>query len=179
MLLRHAPRVLRLFFALLLLTIAARDAVEATRVQAPAPAGARSTVVLSDMHMGPGRAPSGAWYPAEDFRWPSEFAAFLKAIDQEGRGASDLVLNGDTFELLQSNIAGCEPIAADAGCREADALARLDRVLAAHQAEINALAQFARSGSNRVVLVAGDHDAALMFPAVSRRAIGALGAPAG
>jgi UDP-2,3-diacylglucosamine pyrophosphatase LpxH len=171
--------VLRLFFVLLLLTIAVREAVEAARVQAPAPAGARSTVVVSDMHMGPGRAPSGAWYPTEDFRWPSEFAAFLKAIDQEGRGASDLVLNGDTFELLQSNIPGCEPIAADAGCREADALARLDRVLSAHQAEIDALAQFARSGSNRVVLVAGDHDAALMFPAVGRRAIDALGAPAG
>ena len=35
------------------------------------------------------------------------------------------------------------------------------------------------SGSNRVVFVPGDHDAALLFPAVGRRLVAALAAPAG
>jgi hypothetical protein len=168
----------RLFVALLVTIAAALVTVKANLLQAPS-AGSRSTVVLSDMHMGVGRAPSGAWHPSEDFRWSSEFAAFLKAIDQEGRSAVDLVLNGDTFELLQSTVPGCEPAAADAGCGEAEALGRLERVLLAHEAEIDALAQFARAGSNRVVFVPGDHDAALLFPAVGRRVVGALGAPSG
>ncbi len=45
---------------------------------------------------------AGEWHPYEDFRWASEFAAFLTTVDTEGRGRDDLVLNGDTFELLQS-----------------------------------------------------------------------------
>ena len=113
--------------------------------QAPSPNG-RSTVVLSDMHMGVGRTTGGAWHPSEDFRWPSELAAFLQAIDAGGRSAVDLVLNGDTFELLQSPTAECAAPVAGAGCREPEAITRLDRVLAAHRAEIAALGQFAAAG---------------------------------
>ena len=119
---------LRLFVALLVAMAAAGGAVEATLPQAQAP-GSRTTVVASDMHMGVGRAPSGRWHPLEDFRWASDLAAFLEAVDREGRGAVDLVLNGDTFELLQSTVAGCEPTETDAGCPEAEALARTERVL--------------------------------------------------
>ena len=42
----------------ILVTMAALEAVEATLVQAPSPAS-RSIVALSDLHMGPGRVPSG------------------------------------------------------------------------------------------------------------------------
>jgi len=52
-----------------------------------APAAGRSTFVVSDMHMGVGRAASGTWHASEDFRWPSEFAAFLDAVNTEGRSA--------------------------------------------------------------------------------------------
>ena len=58
-------------------------------------------------------------------------------------------------------------------------MARVQRVLAAHDAEIKALGQFARSGSNRVIFVPGDHDAALVFPVIGRRVVSALAAPAG
>ena len=146
--------------------------------QVPA-TGGRFTVVLSDMHMGVGRVASGAWHPSEDFRWSSEFAAFLDAVNTEGRSAVDLVLNGDTFELLQSPTAGCEPAAPAAGCSADEALTRLERVLSAHSAEIAALGRFARTGSNRVVIVPGDHDAAVLFPAVSRRLVAALEAAPG
>jgi hypothetical protein len=169
--------VIFVLFVVQIAIAASLEGIGAPLLQAPAP-GSRSIVVVSDMHMGVGRAPSGGWHPSEDFRWSSELAAFLKAVDQDGHGAVDLVLNGDTFELLQSTVAGCEPPAPEAGCREAEALARVERVLSAHRAEIDALAQFANSGSNRVVFVPGDHDAALLFPSVARRLVGAV-APSG
>lgn len=143
------------------------------------PAAPRAIVVLSDLHMGAGRDPSGRWHPYEDFRWAAELSAFLRTIDEQGRGAVDLVLNGDTFDLLQSPDVDCSGGAPEAGCTEAQALARLERILASHGAEINALAAFARAGANRIAFVPGDHDAALLFGPVGRRAIDALRSPAG
>lgn len=133
----------------------------------------RIVAVVADLHMGPGRDEAGEWLAAEDFRWGAEFALFLEALDAEGGGAADLVLNGDTFELDRLPGERCA-----AGCTEAEALARLERVLAAHADTVRALAAFAAAGSNRVVLVPGEHDAALLFPAAARRVERALGAPA-
>jgi hypothetical protein len=149
--------------------------------QATPPPG-RSVVVISDLHMGPGME-GARWHPVEDFRWRDEFLAFLKAIDAEGGGATDLVLNGDTFELLQS-FAPPPPASSGGqcrygnprlGCTESDALIRLDRVAAAHRAELQAIGAFARAGANRVYVVPGDHDAALLFASVRSRALAAFG----
>jgi len=145
----------------------------------PQGVGARTIVVLSDLHMGAGRDRSGKWYPYEDFRWSPEFAAFLAAIDRQGGSAVDLILNGDTFELLQSTEGNCAGAAAGLGCTEVEALARLERVLRAHAADVKALGQFARAGSNRVVFAPGDHDAALLVPGIGRQVERALAAPAG
>ena len=105
--------------------------------------------------MGAGRDQSGKWHPYEDFRWSPEFAAFLAAVDRQGGSAVDLILNGDTFELLQSTDGNCAGAAAGLGCTEGESLARLERVLRAHEADVKALGQFARRGSNRVVFVPG------------------------
>jgi hypothetical protein len=164
--------------AVLLALLAALSMVNADHLSQPQIARSRGIVVLSDMHMGIGRDKSGGWDPYEDFRWPDDFAAFLKAVDAEGSSAVDLILNGDSFELLQSRDTDCTAPAADLGCTEPQALMRLERVLAAHDAEMKALAQFARSGSNRVVFVPGDHDAALLGPTISRRLVSALPARA-
>ena len=134
----------------------------------------RLIAVVGDLHMGAGRDAAGAWRPAADFRWADELEGFLQALDAAGAGAADLVLNGDTFELASAECVRDDPAL---GCTEAEALAVLERVLAAHPRAIDALAAFARAGSNRVVLVPGDHDAALLFPAVRARAEAALGAP--
>lgn len=136
----------------------------------------RTVVVIGDLHMGPGRD-RPRWHPFEDFRWRDELIAFLKSIDAEGAGATDLVLNGDTLELLQSPNIACAHGDPRLGCTEAEALARVEAVIAAHSEELEAIGGFARSGSNRVHVVPGDHDAALLFPSVHTRALRALGAP--
>ena len=137
----------------------------------------RLVAVIADLHMGLGRDETREWRVSEDFRWGEELALFLEVLDAEGGGATDLVLNGDTFEL--DRLAGERCAAGDPvlGCTEPEALARLERVLAAHADTVEALAAFAASGSNRVFLVPGEHDAALLFPAVARRVERALGAP--
>ena len=126
--------------------------------------------------MGVGRQ-GGAWHPYEDFRWRDEFLAFLKTVDAEGAGATDLVINGDLFDLLQSPTVRCAHGEPRLGCTEEESLARLESVIAAHADELQAIGAFARSGANRVHVVPGDHDAALFLPSVSRRALGAFGAP--
>jgi UDP-2,3-diacylglucosamine pyrophosphatase LpxH len=126
--------------------------------------------------MGVGRDGNG-WHPTEDFRWGTEFAAFLKAMDAQGQGRTDLIINGDAFDLLQAGKGDCTYDDPALGCTATEALARLERVLAAHDAEMKALGAFARSGSNRIVFLPGDHDAALLFPALSARVIKAVSAP--
>ena len=123
----------------------------------------RAVVVVSDLHMGAGRDDAGRWRRDEDFRWSGEFAGFLRAIDSQHRGTVDLVLNGDTFELPSD---------------EAGALTSLDRVLAAHKAEVQALASFAKAGTNRIVLIPGDRDSALRLGKVAERVTRALGGSA-
>lgn len=137
----------------------------------------RLVAVVADLHMGLGRAADGEWRVEEDFRWGEELALFLEALDAEGGGATDLILNGDTFELDRLPDSACAADDPALGCTEDEALARLERVLAAHAETVDALAAFAGSGSNRVVIVPGEHDAALLFPAVARRVQEALGAP--
>jgi UDP-2,3-diacylglucosamine pyrophosphatase LpxH len=138
----------------------------------------RLVIVIGDLHMGPGKDPkTGQWHPLEDFRWGDDFAAFLRAVNQAGNGATDLVLNGDTFELWQSTTPVCQHTEARLGCTEAEALTLLDRILAAHAPEISDLGAFARGGTNRVILVPGNHDAALLFPALAKRAADVLNAP--
>ncbi len=138
----------------------------------------RRVVVMGDLRLGEGRGPDGAWSPYEDFRWAEDLRGFLTALAEEG-GPTALVLNGDTFELLQSGDGACAYDDPALGCTEAEALARLDRVLAAHRDETAALAAFAAAGDNRLVLVPGDHDAALLFPSVRRRAVEAFAAAPG
>ena len=144
----------------------------------PAGGPPRRVVVMGDLHLGEGRRADGAWSRYEDFRWAEDLRGFLAALADEGV-ATDVVLNGDTFELLQAGDGACAYDDPALGCTEAEALARLDRVIEAHGDEMAALAAFAGAGDNRLVLVPGDHDAALLFPAVGRRAVEAFGAAPG
>ena len=145
----------------------------------PVPEGPRRIVVLSDLHMGEGRDSAGEWFPNEDFRWADDLDLFLGALASETDEPTDLILNGDTFDLAQMSVTPCAHEEPYLGCTEAEALARLERVLDAHARELRALGAFAGAGDNRVVLVPGDHDAALLFPEAGIRAVAAFGAAAG
>ena len=169
---------MRLGPAVLVAALAASQGARSL-VAAAQSAATRSTVVLSDLHMGVGRSAAGEWQPTEDFRWSAEFARFLEAVGREGNNAVDLILNGDTFELVNPAAGNCGGPDDGAGCTEPAARARLDAVLKAHDADLEALGRFARAGSNHVVFVPGDQDAALLFPGVARSAVAALGAPGG
>ena len=136
---------------------------------------ARKIVVISDLHMGPGRDSTGAWHAVEDFRWRDEFIRFLDTLNAEG-GSVDLVINGDLFELLQSPDVPCASADGIAGCTDSEALQRLFIATKAHAMELAAIGTFASSASNRVFIVPGDHDAALLMPRVWQRALTAFGA---
>ena len=154
--------------------LTAMACVAAVAAQTPAP---RTIVVIGDLHLGPGRDASGAWHPFEDFRWTDEFVTFLEALQAEG-GDVDLVINGDLFELLQSTAVACRHGNPGLGCTAAEAVMRLETVIAAHLAELKAIGTFAAAGANRVHVVPGDHDAALLMPEVWSIALAAFGAPA-
>ena len=99
-------------------------------------ADARRVVVLSDLHMGDGRDTSGNWLPYEDFRWTDELELFLAALQSDSEVSTDLVLNGDVFDLVQSGDGACSYEDGDLGCSEDEVLVRLERVLAAHAREV-------------------------------------------
>jgi UDP-2,3-diacylglucosamine pyrophosphatase LpxH len=124
-------------------------------------------VVISDLHMGAGEKAIGQYYAQEDFRWGEDFVTFLDAIYRAGGGKTWLVIAGDMFELWE-NAAG-DPCDAEQnlGCTEDEALARMVRIVSAHRVELQALGAFASRGpSNRVIIVPGNHDAALLYPRV-------------
>ena len=131
-------------------------------------AASRQLVVISDLHIGAGRDPEkGTWYNIEDFRWPNQFVQFLKQVDSDGTGKTDLVVDGDLFELWQSVKDDCRSErTADCGCTEDEALARLYTILRTHKTTMQALGSFAKSGENRLIIIPGNHDAALLFPEV-------------
>lgn len=128
----------------------------------------RQTVVISDLHLGgEGSEPGAARHAYEDFRWTDDFAAFLDGVDTRAgqRGwPVDLVIAGDMFELWQSTDGSCRSDDPALGCSEIEATARLRRILAVHQADIQLLAQFAQKPDRRVVILPGNHDAALLLP---------------
>lgn len=138
----------------------------------------RSIVVIGDLHMGPGRDAAGNWHAVEDFRWREEFIRFLDAVNTQGGGNTDLVINGDLFELLQSPSIPCTHSDPTLGCTAAQALQRLERVIGSHAEELSAIGKFAAGGSNRVHIVPGDHDAALLVPEIWQRAVRSFTAPA-
>ncbi len=163
--------------ASVLLVLAVAVSAAPLRAQSAADAP-RRVVVMGDLHLGEGRGADGAWSPVEDFRWADDLRRFLSALAEEAE-PTDLVLNGDTFDLLQTGDGACAHDDPALGCSESEALARLERVLAAHGEAVAAFAAFASADDNRLVLVPGDHDAALLFPSVARRAVDAFGAGAG
>src|SRR5271167_4648290 len=143
------------------------------------PGSDRLRIFISDTHFGVGKV-NGQWHNFEDARWAPEFAEFLDKMNQMGKGKADLIFNGDTFELWQSLEPNDCTVSANKnlGCTQEGALKRLRRVIQFHQAELDAIGTFATSGDNRVVIVPGNHDAALLYEGVANAVLKAIKAPA-
>jgi UDP-2,3-diacylglucosamine pyrophosphatase LpxH len=174
---------------------------------APMPPGEpRLRIFISDVHLGVGRMAQdaagdwtvGPWHPMEDFRWHDEFDLFLADLETRGKKAKlpvDLIIVGDFLELWQTPTAQMDcsydsngnvlppdeaysPKAVrDLSCTEADALRRAERVIGAHRPTLNRLRAFAGQGDNRVVIIPGNHDAALAFDQVAKLLLKTIGAP--
>ncbi|MCW5201587.1 metallophosphoesterase [Desulfobulbus sp. US4] len=123
----------------------------------------RTAVFISDLHIGQG-ALNGKWVPTEDFRWPNALKGFLTEISKEHGDAIDLVIVGDFLEMWQlPEDIKCNGPTADLGCTvdEMEELTR--RILANHSTTIASLRSFSARGKNRVHVIPGNHDAALLL----------------
>jgi UDP-2,3-diacylglucosamine pyrophosphatase LpxH len=140
----------------------------------------RVVIAISDLHVGAGKDGAGQWRPIDDFRWESDLSGFLAYASATHGDNIDLVLAGDVFELWQSPtmdcssdlsapgcvIKDCDNADRNLGCTEAEAVARLQTVLDKHPEFVAIVRKFATSGENRVFIVPGNHDAALLLPQV-------------
>lgn len=154
------------------------DAGRCPTAPAGAAAGARLLVVVSDHHMGLGRNAAGQWNPKEDFRWTVAWRGFLDRVSKCGGDAVDLVIAGDLLELWQppDGIA-CEGASADLGCTPQELTDITRHVVGRHAGDLRALGRFAARGSNRVVVIPGNHDAALVLGEAWQRLRSAIAAP--
>ena len=120
--------------------------------------------VISDLHMGG---------PRPDFqilRETKRLAAFIRWVgEQRPGGRVALVLNGDVVDTLAEDISGYVAVH--------DAVAVFERIMnrdPAFSPVWDALADFVKRPGRTLVIVIGNHDIELAFPAVQRRIVARL-----
>jgi UDP-2,3-diacylglucosamine pyrophosphatase LpxH len=120
-------------------------------------------LVLSDLHLGGGDR-------LDDFDDDEELVAFLDSYACGG-DPTELILNGDTLELLQVRL----PDLDDDEYSDEAAARRCDSVVAAHPLVFAALARFVAEPNNLVTVLIGNHDFELHYPGAKARFATALG----
>jgi UDP-2,3-diacylglucosamine pyrophosphatase LpxH len=141
----------------------------------------RRKLIVSDLHLGPGtRDPRFAGI--EDFFADTEWAAM---VDREGAEQPvDLIIAGDFIEFWQIASAlaalprvedASQPEGAVLGADQAFAVTAIELVIAAHPDVFRALGRLLDRGDHRVILVAGNHDADLLWPKVQLAIARAVG----
>jgi UDP-2,3-diacylglucosamine pyrophosphatase LpxH len=125
----------------------------------------RVTVIVSDLHMGDGKA-------GDDFVDNNDqFANFVRgqAATDEGRaGEIELIINGDFLEFVQVLPEAYTLNSQEFWCSESESLEKLECILAGHPKVFDALNEFQKPG-NRVTLFPGNHDVDLLWHAVQNR----------
>lgn len=133
----------------------------------------RRKVIVSDLHLGPG-ARDPRFQGIEDFYADAALPAFLAR--ESAKGPTDLVINGDFIEFWQ--IASAlhalprpddpkqPPKGAVLGADQAFAVTAIGLVIEAHPEVFRALGRFLDGGDHRVIIIAGNHDADLLWPKV-------------
>ncbi len=128
----------------------------------------QAVVVFSDIEMGCGT-------PTDDFPhtdWLAELFLSYNRGEWTARPV-DLVLNGDTFDLLKTSINGSYPHLVDS----AVAVAKMKRILAAHRPFFAGLRAFLDhpAAPRRVFFTVGNHDFELLFPQIRQMIREAVG----
>jgi UDP-2,3-diacylglucosamine pyrophosphatase LpxH len=146
-------------------------------IPAPDP---RRFLIVSDFHLTSGKdAVTFQWSNTEDFFWDEEFAEFL--FHHTDATPTTLVVNGDLVDFMQVNEIPTPKECADFDispeeistwyglrCSERAADFQAERVIRGHYRLFEALALFVGHG-NQVVILTGNHDIQLYWPAVQSR----------
>jgi UDP-2,3-diacylglucosamine pyrophosphatase LpxH len=156
-------------------------------VSEPRPSHPADVVILSDLHFGEGRDPAtGRASRLEDFFYDLELAEFVDhqraRAQAEGRPLR-LLLAGDVFDFLLVTSCPDQEEAARLGLpprrterkfglrpTEPASVWKLDRIIHGHPAIFAALGRLLAAGHELVVLP-GNHDPELWFPAVQQRLV--------
>ena len=134
---------------------------------------ARRKVIVSDLHLGPGTGDL-RFAGLEDFYSHADWTAFLER--QAAAGPTDLIINGDFIEFWQIAAAlGALPKRSDPkqpatgvvlAADQRFAVTAIELVLAAHRRVFTDLGKLLDGGDHRVIIIAGNHDADLLWPKV-------------
>jgi|WetSurMetagenome_2_1015567.scaffolds.fasta_scaffold77818_1 metallophosphoesterase superfamily enzyme len=123
----------------------------------------RPIYVISDLHMGVGKAKGSDWHRLEDFRWPRAFEGFLRQIIKDSPDGADLVIAGDFLELWQHPTVSCAKLQdEECGCSIGEMKKIVEHVIAGHEPEFREIGHFLAGTNNWVFVIPGNHDAALM-----------------
>src|SRR5688572_30727949 len=132
----------------------------------------RRKVIVSDLHLGPGTA-DRRFAGIEDFYEDAGWAAFLER--ERASGPIDLIIAGDFVEFWQLAVVlgalprledPAQPAGPVLGSDQAFAVAAIELVIAAHPDVFRALGRLLDGGDHRVIVIAGNHDADLLWPKV-------------
>jgi len=127
----------------------------------------RRIVVISDLHFGLGCDSEGRCAPTEDFRWTGALKGFLDEVSRRGEDKTDLVIAGDFLELWKPPpTIKCMGASNDLGCTIQEMEQIVSIVISAHTGDFANLRGFSQRGDNRLYIVPGNHDAALLIPSV-------------
>ncbi len=124
------------------------------------PRADRLIVSISDIEIGAGG-------PFDDVPDASFVSSVIRSYSEEPfrNLAVDLVLNGDTFDLLKTSVDGRYPVHITAEV----AVHKLEKVLDAHPDFVDAVKAFlVAPAPRRVFFTVGNHDQELLFPEVQR-----------
>ena len=145
-----------------------------------APKPERTIVVISDLHLGFGKNSNNSWDRKEDFRWHNTFGAFLTEISKRGSQQVDLIINGDFLDMWQlPEDIPCKGVSAGLGCTINEMKTVATRIIEAHKQTFKDLRDFSEKRDNRLYIIPGNHDSALLIAAVWEPVGKALGVQTG